>query len=170
MAATDATYYPVKGQAFRATGVFTLVTTGKESSGALTALAASISKDGGAYASATNSPAQQGTTGIVTLDLTSTEMDANTVIVKFTSSLANTVDVIQIMRPVVLDETAGNVFAATVKRLEQFVIQSYGRFFNRRVANRNDGSFTQYAYDNTTSIVTGSVIQNSDSVDVSRLA
>ncbi len=166
MAATDATYFPVKNQAYRLTRVFTLVTTGKESSGALTSLAASVSKDGGAYASATASPAQQGTTGIVTLDLTATEMNADTVVVKFTSALANTVDVISVLVPVDLSEVAGRPDAPTVKKFERFVLSLYRRWFNKRSQNRSTGTFTQYLADESTVDVQGAVTQASDTITV----
>lgn len=170
MASTDASYYPVKGQAFRVSDVFTLVTTGKESSGALTALACSVSKDGGAYASSTNAASQQGTTGIVSVDLTATEMTANTVIVKFTSSLANAVDVIRVFRPVDLSEVAGRADLETVKRPEHFTLQIWRRWFNQRTQNRSTGAYTQYLADNSTVDVAGTVTQASDVVTVGKSA
>jgi hypothetical protein len=164
MAATDATHFPVKNQAFRLTVVFTLITTGKESSGALTALAASVSKDGGAASAATASPTQQGTTGLVTLDLTATEMNADTVVVRFTSSLANTVDCIVVLRPIDLSEVAGRADSHTVKKYERFTLQNWRRWFNQRSQVRSTGAYTQYMADNTTVDVSGTVSAGIDTV------
>ena len=45
-----------------------------------------ISKDGGAYATLTNAPAEISTTGTYTIDLTATEMDADRVALRFVIS------------------------------------------------------------------------------------
>jgi hypothetical protein len=170
MAATDATHFPVKGQAYRLTRVFTLVTTGKESSGALTSLAASVSLDQAAAVAATGTPTQVGTTGLVHLDLTAAEMTADTVVVRFTSALANTVDVVSVLCPVDLSEVAGRPDSAAVKKFERFVLSLYRRWFNKRSQNRSTGAFTQYLADESTVDVQGTVTQASDQITVGESA
>lgn len=170
MAATDATYFPVKNQAYRLTRVFTLVTTGKESSGSLTSLAATVSKDQGAAATATGTPTQVGTTGLVYLDLTATEMNADTVVIRFTSALANTVDVITVLTPVDLSEVVGRPDSASVKKMERFLLSLYRRWFNKRTQNRSTGAFTQYLADESTTDVSGTVSQASDTITVGESA
>ena len=85
MATTDARPVPIKNTAFRATfGIYkndgTLIT-------GATALDSEVSKDGGAFADCTNE-ATEIAQGVYYLDLTSTEMNADTVtvIVKTTST------------------------------------------------------------------------------------
>lgn len=153
MAASDSRAFPEKGVAQRVYGVFTLVTTGKESSGALTALAASVSKDGGAYASCTNSPVQQGTTGIVYVDLTTTEMNANQVIVKFTSSLANAVDVIVPITPLEWASASGRGNS----RFEQLLRKVFE--FCANLMTRSSSSMTVYCDDGTTASLTCTVTE-----------
>lgn len=168
MAATDASYFPVKSQAFRATGVFQLVTTGKESAGALTALAAFVAKDGGAYLACDNAPAQVGTTGMVSIDLTATEMNAWTVVVKWTSTLANTPDVIKVINPIDMTELASPNGRADqgAKRLEQYVRQTWARFQNKVVQNRSSGAFSQYQSNGTTVELSGAVTQAADVITI----
>lgn len=153
MAASDSRTFPEKGVAQRVYGVFTLVTTGKESSGSLTALAATVSKDGGAYASCTNSPTQQGTTGIVYVDLTATEMNANQVIVKFASSLANTVDVIIPITPLEWASAAGRGNS----RFEQLLRKVFEYTCN--LMSRSSSSVTLYCDDGSTTSLSGTVTE-----------
>lgn len=66
---------------------FTLAFLAQTAGGAASALTwaaadALISKDGGAFANTTNLPTEIGTTGVHTLALTATEMDADTVVVR----------------------------------------------------------------------------------------
>lgn len=82
-ASTDATAIPIKGQAFRVTFAVwdsdgDLVTTG-------TGMDSEISKDGGTAADCTNEATEIATTwGLYYLDLTATEMTADTVALKIT--------------------------------------------------------------------------------------
>jgi hypothetical protein len=91
MAATDAKIYPIKNQAYRATLVI-LDADGDPVSGA-TGLDSEVSKDGGTFADCTSEATEIATaSGIYFLDLTATEMNADTVAVqvKTTSSGAKT--------------------------------------------------------------------------------
>lgn len=94
MASTDAKAVPTKNVAFRLT-VPILDADGDLVSGA-TGLDSEVSKDGGAFADCTNEATEIGSSGIYTLDLTATEMNADTVavIVKTTSSGAKTTPVV----------------------------------------------------------------------------
>ena len=74
MAATDAIVFPVKNAAYRV--YFTV----RDSTGTVitswTSPTATISKDGAATVSSTNTPTEIGTSGMGYLDLTATEMNA----------------------------------------------------------------------------------------------
>jgi hypothetical protein len=90
MAATDSTPFPIKNQALRIT--FPIFDADGDLVTGATALDSEISKDGAAFADCTNEATEIGSTGIYYLDLTSTEMNADTVaiIVKTSSSGAKT--------------------------------------------------------------------------------
>jgi hypothetical protein len=97
MASTDATPLPLKGIAFRATyPIF-------DNAGALVpnpaGLDTEISKDGEAFTDATNEWTEIGSSGIGTLDLTLTEMNADTVVIKTTSTTTDSVPSVLIIYP-----------------------------------------------------------------------
>lgn len=95
MASTDATAVPVKNQAYRVT-LPILDADGDLVTGA-TAPDSEVSKDGGAFADATNEITEIATaSGMYFLDLTATEMNADTVsvIVKTTSTGAKTTPIV----------------------------------------------------------------------------
>jgi hypothetical protein len=107
VAASDAADQPIKGKAYRITfPVFDadgdLVTTG---TGLTTA--AEVSKDGGTFAACTNDPAEIATTsGFYYLDLTSTEMTADTVAVKVILGNAGSKPTALVLYPLDLSEPA----------------------------------------------------------------
>ena len=86
MAASDAHLFPVKNAANQLSGWIVSYTTANPITGGLTGLAATISKDGGAFASTTNAPTEIGTTGGFTLNLTSTECNCSTALVTVTAT------------------------------------------------------------------------------------
>ena len=91
MAATDATPIPVKNQAYRVT--FPILDADGDLVSGATALDTEVSKDAGAFTDCTNEATEIATTsGMYYLDLTATEMNADTValIVKTTTSGAKT--------------------------------------------------------------------------------
>ena len=91
MASTDATPIPVKNQAYRVT--FPILDADGDLVSGATALDTEVSKDAGAFADCTNEATEIATTsGMYYLDLTATEMNADTValIVKTTTSGAKT--------------------------------------------------------------------------------
>lgn len=103
MAATDAKAIPVKGQAYRVT--FPILDADGDLVTGAAGLDSEVSKDGGTFADATNEATEIATSsGMYFLDLTATEMDADTVaiIVKTTTTGAKTT-------PIVLYTAARNI-------------------------------------------------------------
>lgn len=91
MAASDATAIPIKNQAYRVT--FPLMDADGDLVTGATGLDSEVSKDGGTFADATSEATEIATSsGVYYLDLTATEMNADTVavIVKTSSSGAKT--------------------------------------------------------------------------------
>jgi hypothetical protein len=85
MAATDTYQFPVKGVINRVYGSIVAYSTANNITGGLTTLAATISKDGGAFVSTTNAPVEiTGATGDFYLDLTATECNCTSCLVKVT--------------------------------------------------------------------------------------
>ncbi len=94
MAAGDATTLPVKNQAFRVT--FPIFDADGDLVTGAAGLDSEVSKDGGSFADCTNEATEIGASGVYTLDLTATEMNADTVavIVKTSTSGAKTTPMI----------------------------------------------------------------------------
>jgi hypothetical protein len=106
MAATDAHPWPKKNVAFRATFDLRL-TTGALNVGA-TGLDSEISKDGGTFADCTNEATEIATSsGIYFLDLTSTEMNADTIAIKVKSTNTNNMDQVLVFYPQDIPEPSG---------------------------------------------------------------
>ena len=84
MASTDARLIPYKNAAWRVT-VPILDADGDPVTGA-SALDSEISKDGGAFTDCTNEATEIGSSGVYYLDLTSTEMNADTVVIQVKTS------------------------------------------------------------------------------------
>lgn len=147
MAASDASQFIVKNQAYRLTGLILNGTTGNEITGGLTALSASVSKDGASTFTATsNSATEQGTTGWFYVDLTATEMNANTICVRVTASNSDAVYFKRVLIPADLSEPSGHARDATVLRLEQFLIQLHMYWFNKVVRAIGTGTISLYNY------------------------
>lgn len=95
MAATDATVLPVKGQAYRVT--FPILDADGDLVTGATSLDSEVSKDGATFADCTNEATEIATSsGMYYLDLTATEMTADTVaiIVKTATSGAKTTPIV----------------------------------------------------------------------------
>lgn len=88
MASTDAKLFPQKNVAFRVT--FPLLDADGDLVSSPISLDSEVSKDGGAFADCTNEATEIGSSGIFFLDLTSTEMNADTVAVIVKSASAKT--------------------------------------------------------------------------------
>lgn len=142
MAASDASTFPVKGQAYRISGKIVNSSTGNPITGGLTTLTSTVSKDGGAFASTTSAAAEIGTTGYFYVDLSSTEMNANTVIVHVTAANANAVYASIEIKPADLTESSTHWYKQTVKRLEQGIYQAAAWFANKTKRNNSTGTIT----------------------------
>ena len=103
MASTDASPWPVKNQAFRVTFDLRL-NTGALNTGAA-GLDSEVSKDAGTFTDCTNEATEIATSsGHYYLDLTSTEMDADTVCIQIKSSTTNAVTQTIVLYPVSITE------------------------------------------------------------------
>ena len=142
MASTDASTFPVKGQAYRVTGKIVNATTGNPITGALTTPASTVSKDGAAFASTTTPVAEIGTTGYFYVDLSAAEMNANTVVVHVTAANADAVYASLCIFPVDLSESSTHWMKQTVKRLEQGIMQMASWFVNKTKRNNSTGTIT----------------------------
>lgn len=111
MADTDARPIPLRGRAHRIT-VPIYDNDGDLFSTGLTGLAAVVSKDGQSFASATNSPDEIDTSGIVTLDLTASEMDARTVAIKITATNPDAKPTVIVLHP----EEPGDIVVNAIAR------------------------------------------------------
>lgn len=87
MASGDATPFPIKNQAYRVT--FCILDADGDLVTGATALDSEVSKDGGTFADATSEATEIATaSGMYYLDLTATEMNANTVAIIIKTSTA----------------------------------------------------------------------------------
>lgn len=103
MAAGDATPWPVRAQACRVSFDLRL-NTGALNTGAA-GLDSEVSKDGGTFADCTNEATEiASSSGHYYLDLTSTEMTADTVVVQIKSSTTNAVTQTLVLYPVSISE------------------------------------------------------------------
>lgn len=156
MASTDASYHPIRGQAYRITAPIRLVTTLEVAGAGLSTLAGTVSKDGGAFASTTSTPVEIATnSGFFTLDLSATEMTANTVAVKVTAAVANSEDFTIVLYPLDLSEPTGRADAQSVKRFENYVVQALGWLTNAFTRNKNTGAQILYKADSSTTMISG---------------
>lgn len=104
MASTDALPVPRKNVAYRLyLGVYN--TSGGIITGGLTGKTEEISKDGGSFAACTNEFTEIGTSGVGYLELTSTEMNADSVVVTLKVTNTDAVDNLVTLYP----EEAGDI-------------------------------------------------------------
>jgi hypothetical protein len=151
MATTDASAYPVKGQAYRLSGCILSTVTGNPITGGLTGLSSSVSIDGGGF-SAGPTPVEVGTTGWWTLDLTAANMAGNTITVQVNATNANAKYQGVVILPIDLTEPTGHWLSETVKRIEHGWMQGVGYLLNRVSRNKNSGTLTYYKHDNSTAV------------------
>lgn len=105
MASTDARVIPWKNGAYRWTFDLRNASSRALVSGDSANFTEEVSKDGAAFAACTNNAVEIGSTGVYYLDLTSGEMNADTVVVKITSSTGTVESVVGVFYP----EEAGDV-------------------------------------------------------------
>lgn len=154
MAATDAVWAPVRGQAFRLYGAIRNVSTNQVITGGLGTLAGTVSKDGAA-SGATATPVEVGTEGIFYVDLTAANMTADCVVVIVTATASNAEDFVAVLNPMDFTEITGRAEDASVVKFEQIVHQIWQRFFNKMTYNRDTGANSLYQDDGSTAIVSG---------------
>lgn len=118
MASTDALPVPRKNTAFRVT--FPLLDADGDLVSGAAGLDSEVSKDGGSFADCTNEATEIGTSGIYTLDLTSTEMNADCVAIIVKTSTTGAKTTVIILYPeeigdfrVNVEQIAGGSSAAT---------------------------------------------------------
>lgn len=97
MAATDARAIPFKNQAYRVT--FPIYDADGDPVTGAAALDSEVSKNAGAFADCTNEATEIGTSGIYYLDLTSTEMNADTVAIRVQTSTSGAKTAVIILYP-----------------------------------------------------------------------
>lgn len=157
MAATDATVFPVKGQAFRISFGIRSSSTGNLLTGGLTGLSATISKDGGAAVATTNAPVETGTTGTGDLDLTATEMNCTSCKVVIHATNANEIDDGPVtIRTLNLTEIAGAWHTQSPILLEQLLMQMAGYLLEKVTMGDSTSVITLFKRDTSTSWLTGS--------------
>jgi hypothetical protein len=103
MASGDARPVPQKNVAYRLT--VPVLDADGDPVGSAAGLDSEVSKDGGAFADCTNEWTEIGTSGIGYLDLTSTEMNADTVVVRVQSSSTGAKTTVVVLYP----EEAGDI-------------------------------------------------------------
>lgn len=122
MASADSTVFAVKGQAFRVYGWIKDSTTGNPIT-SLGTLSATISKDGAAGATSTNTATGVSShNGRFYLDLTATEMDANNIGITVTSNTANQISCTIDITTVSLAEFTDHWRDQSVLRLEHAIM------------------------------------------------
>lgn len=112
MAATDSIPVPRKNAAFR------LYFAIRDTSGALvaswTGQDSEVSKDGGSFADCTNEATEIGTSGVGYIDLTSTEMNADSVVYKLTVTNSNAISMVISLYP----EESGDYRVADTQKVD----------------------------------------------------
>src|SRR3569832_93551 len=126
MAISDATAYPVKGQAFSTSGVITSSATSNPITGGLGTIYAQYSLDRGTFTDTTNHPQEIGASGYWSLDLLPGEMNGSTVLIRVTAPGApGAVEFAMEINPMDLTEPTGRYDAQSVVRFEQLFTQFY---------------------------------------------
>lgn len=154
MAAIDSSCFPVKGQAYRVEAKIVSSATANPITGGLTDLTAQVSKDGGNWANTTNSAVEIQTSGYAYVDLTSTEMNADSILVKFTASNSNAVEQSLVIKPVDLTENTDHWRDSAVLRLEQAWTWLSAYLLNKQSRNKATGLQTLYKADSATEMAT----------------
>jgi hypothetical protein len=154
MATANATLFPVRGQAFQCGAVIYSSSTANPLTGGLTALALTISKDGGAFATAAGTVTEIGTSGYVVINLTAVDTAANQIDVLVTASNANAVYATLEIKTWNVAELTGHWLAQAVIRPEQGWLQGVSYLINRVTRNLLSGLLTLRNYNNTATIGT----------------
>lgn len=156
MASTDATLFPVNGQAYRTAGVIRSSASGNPVTGGLTTLAATVSKDGGAFGAIAGTVTEIGTTGYFYLDLTAADMTGNLLVVHVTAANANAMYDSIVINTADLAETTDHAYDHSVKKLEQYISQAHAYMWNKQTMTET-GAETIYKADGTTTLAARTV-------------
>ena len=158
MPSTDATVFPVWGQAFQFVDVIKSSATGNPLTGGLEDLELLISKDGGDLEAAAGAVAELlDESGWVTVDLDPEDMEASVLAYQITAGNENAVYATGEIKTCDLAELDGRADAAEVQKLEQYLLQMWSQLFNRHTVNRETGVYTVYQADDATASVAGAV-------------
>lgn len=162
MAASDATHFPMKNQAYRLMVVF------RDADGMLitswTGKASFVSIDGAAHVSST-APVEIGTSGQGYIDLSASEMNGSHILVKCTVTNVGAGEFTAEIKPL-QSEGTGNALADTVVRFEKVIWNVYQYLINRSTHARGTGRLEVYKTDGTT--VAMSANYSNDSSNASR--
>lgn len=166
MALADATPFPVKGQSFRLPIAF------RDSTGQVvtgwTGRAAVYCKDGASFQSTANLPTEIQATGMGYIDLTDSEMDSQSVLVKATITNGGGYQCITATQPLDLTEFTGHWLAQDPLRFEQLFMNIATVLLNKVTAANL--SVTAYEYDNTTTALTATYLESDTSSDRGRFS
>ena len=153
MAATDVAPWPVKNKAYRAHFLLMNATGDPVTSG--TGLDCQVSKDGAAFAAAAATETEIGN-GWYYCDLTTTEMNADTVIMVLKSSTSGAKTAHLLVHPVAIDELTGvPTFGAGGSGLEEWM--SWLGALSRNLMTQSASTTTLKKNDNTTTQATATV-------------
>lgn len=166
MPSTDATAFPVRGQAFRFTGCIRSLLTSNPITGGLTSIVTQVSKDGGAFASATTNATEIGTSGYFSVDLSAAEMTAQLIVVRVAVGNANAIEFSTEIRPVDLRENDGLWLSQSPVKMEQVFVQLSAFYFNLHTLQLNLERI--YKRDNTSVLLQGAVSQANETSTVTR--
>lgn len=146
MAASDSTMFPVKGQAYRFYFVIRSSSTGNPITGGLTSLAATISKDGGSFASIAGTLAEIGTSGYGYVDLTSADTNADGYIVQITAGNSNAVYAALFVAPGHFAQFTGTAMTQPVKRFEQFWTDIWSALWLKEIITKATGRVRRFLF------------------------
>ena len=168
MSATNCTAFPIKGQALRVRLSVYSSLTGLLITSGLTGLSAKIAKDDAAAVATTNNPVESGMPGVVYLDLTATEMNANGVCVYLTATNTNAFSPVVEIAPLNLTESTGAALDQSQVLFEQVVLDIMAAAIN--LNSLNSSVYTIYKRDSSTPKISGTYTQGSESATRSKLS
>lgn len=148
MASSDATEFPIKGVAWRVT--FPIFDADGDTVTGATGLDSEVSKDGGAFADCTNEATEIGSSGIYYLDLTSTEMNADTVAIRVQTSTSGAKTTILVRYPLNMSEPS----AAPTWNMKWERVLAWTLLRLRNKETTTDSTITVYADDGSTTVAT----------------
>jgi hypothetical protein len=150
----NAVALPVKGQACDFCAVIFSSSTGNPLTGALADLEGYVGVDDAAFATTGVTVANPNTDGFVHVSIDATRMNGKVIKFRIQTSTANAMYACGEIRTLDLSEPTGHWLLATVKKLEQGVVQGFGYLLNKVKRNVDTGTLTYYKLDETTAVGT----------------